>query len=653
MLKRRGLSAVIAGCIGAVIALLSPIEALEFAVLDLFFRVRGVRRPPAEFVIVGMDEESYRNLDVPLHAAWPRALHAQLLDALRALGAARVVYDILFLDPGSDPAVDADLARAIGSVPTVLGAEISVRQLSSGGGGVFTVEELLEPAPLFRKAAQQIGLVALPEERGRVRHFLTERTSQSGEHPSLAEAAIERDSGREREIPNTRDLLNFYGPGRTVPTLSYHEVLDLSEELRVPINGKTVFVGLSLRSSTGPAQQDLVVSPFPGARMFGVEVHATAAANLFEQSWIRRAPRWVESMIVGAFCASTVGFMIFLEPLLAIAIGSLLLASVVGASFAGFSYGWFFGVSGLVLMCWPVITVCLLGSRYLRLRQSERAFRSAFELYVSPAMAKTLEQNSAALNLGGEKLWVTAFFSDIVDFTAVSEEMPAERTSEMLNQYFSEIMEVIFQRDGTLLKFIGDAVFALWGAPIKVSNHAEQAILTALDAQRAIAKFNAQGRFPALHTRIGIHTGPMLVGNLGSKRRFDYTAIGDAVNLASRVEGMNKIFGTQILFTEASRRDSGAAIDAVPIGSVRVKGRRELVKLFTVFDSPPATTVLSTWKIALDHFGLREFQEAAELFRQIQSQESRLAAASTLYISACLRFQEQAPGSGWAGEIEG
>jgi adenylate cyclase len=222
----------------------------------------------------------------------------------------------------------------------------------------------------------------------------------------------------------------------------------------------------------------------------------------------------------------------------------------------------------------------------------------------------------------------------------------------MLNAYFTEVMEVVFKNQGTLLKFIGDAIFAIWGAPIKIPNHAELALQTALSIQREVEKFNASQRFPALKTRIGVHTGPMLVGNLGSSRRFDYTAIGDSVNLASRIEGLNKYLGTSLLFSEATRKDAGGFSGAVFVASVRVKGRKEAVQLYTAFDPPLLVDISGGWNDAVRAFSTADFHAATSAFHRIQSAEQRLATACSLYIKLAERYTAAPPPQGWAGEVD-
>jgi len=234
----------------------------------------------------------------------------------------------------------------------------------------------------------------------------------------------------------------------------------------------------------------------------------------------------------------------------------------------------------------------------------------------------------------------------------VSESMPAEQTSQMLNAYFTEVMDVVFANQGTLLKFIGDAIFAIWGAPVKVDNHAELALQTAKAIQDGVERFNASKRFPPLVTRIGVHTGPMLVGNLGSSKRFDYTAIGDSVNLASRIEGLNKYLGTTILFSEATREAVGCVHGSIPIASVVVKGRSESVLLHSFFDPPLPEATSAEWAQALKEFKSRDFDAAKKRFQQIIKAENRLAGAAQLYIDQLSDFICTQPGPDWSGAIE-
>ena len=247
-------------------------------------------------------------------------------------------------------------------------------------------------------------------------------------------------------------------------------------------------------------------------------------------------------------------------------------------------------------------------------------------------MAKEVAQNPDALNLGGTTVDATALFTDVADFTPISESMKAEEVAEMLNAYFTEVMDVIFETKGTLIKFIGDAVFALWGAPIPLDDHATAGVKTAISIREKVEAFNASERFPKLLTRIGIHTGPMVVGNLGSEKRFDYTAIGDAVNLAARLEGLNKYFGTDILFSDAIREKLTNDMRNVSLGRVSVKGKKEVVPVYTIVPDSVDQKVEELWNRALSSFHHTQWEESERYFKELLGQQTYFKVAAHLYL---------------------
>jgi adenylate cyclase len=210
----------------------------------------------------------------------------------------------------------------------------------------------------------------------------------------------------------------------------------------------------------------------------------------------------------------------------------------------------------------------------------------AFEMYLPPQMARKVAHNHQLLSLGGELVQATAMFTDIAGFTSISEQMEAKAVSEMLNSYFSEVMDEVFLQEGTLLKFIGDAIFALWGAPLPIKDHAEKAVIAGLAINEGVKRFNSTNRFPPLPTRIGIHTGPMVVGNLGSNQRRDYTALGDSVNLASRLEGLNKYFGSTILISADTHSQLTHSYGFIFLGRVAAVGKSKYVELYGYYDPP-------------------------------------------------------------------
>lgn len=634
-------------------------QRAEFLATDLWFNVRGAQPPPSEVVFLALDELSYNDLSVPLNQAWPRRLHAHLLERLSEFGARGVVFDILFADEGADPEGDALFAAAIKKLPVVLGAEASFRSVRAVSGS-YMLEELQLPYPPFEAAAKVVALVGLPEDRGIVRRFLTARTEQTRDLPSLSEAAAMLVRGA-LERPGERDLINYYGPSRSIPTYSVYQAIQTEKPLPASVfKDKVVFVGVAMRTAVGPAQKDVFGSPYYGELVSGTEIHATAAANLIAGDWISRNSFGLELVGLSIFSIAASGAVLFLSPVaaavLVVAIGALWFA----VSYVAFLSGGF--VPGIILVG-VILPLLLLGAtlvHYLGARRQTAKIKGAFELYLSPAMAEQMSRSPDALKLGGEKIYATALFTDIANFSSISEELPAERVAAMLNSYFTELMDAVIENEGTLIKFIGDAIFVLWGAPIKQDNHAERAVRTALVIERKVTEFNSLGKFPPLHTRIGINTGPMVVGNLGSARRFDYTAVGDAVNLASRVEGANKYLGTSILLTESTRKELGAFNGIVPVGSVQVLGKRESVGLFTVVGSGGLSSLaedtLKQWNDFLEAFRSREWERADQLLAQAFEGEARGTPAlpqglQDFYRGQIAYYRQNRPPQGWRGEV--
>ena len=636
------LVAVVAVMLQVVLSLSPWGEAIEMRFLDLWLNLRGSRPPPSDVVVVAMDEESYKNLGFSLNQAWPRAAHAKLLRQLKQAGARKVVLDILFFDAGTDPAADDALARALGAIPSVIGADLGMVEQNS-----YNTEALLLPIEEFRTKAR-VALVGLPEEREFVRRFLTPGSEQARGLPTLAEEAVEG-----KAHPGPRDLINYYGPTRTIRTFSYYQALESEHPLPPEtFRNKIVFVGLSMRTELGPAQKDAYLTSFTGrGRTFGVEIHATAAGNMLEGSWIRRSTRAREIAILAIVAAIVVFGLFFLRPVVGAIVVAAYALGWAAIAYGSFCANRFLPGATLGVATLPLAYLSTTLYYYIVTVRERRRLVRAFQFYLSPEMAREVALNPQALRLGGEKVEATALFSDIAGFTGIAESLPPEEVARMLNAYFTEVMNEIFENRGTLIKFIGDAVFALWGAPIKTPNHAQLACETALAIQRNIERFNASGRFPALHTRIGIHSGPMIVGNLGSARRFDFTAIGDTINLASRVEGLNKYFGTSILITVAVRDQLNGPLPLVRLGAIRPVGMKLPVDLYALLTKPIPTESGKLWEEALGRFTARRWTEAATAFGNVAASAPSLQKSAALYLEQVDKHRSQPPSDTWRGEI--
>lgn len=623
-------------------------ERIEPKSMDIWALLSGSRTPPEETLLVTMDEASYKNLNIPLNQAWPRKVHVSLLKKLEEAKVKRVIFDVLFIDSSDDKKTDQDLATAFGKVQTILGADSLIRDFSSASGS-FKLEEMLLPYKPFLANASELGLIGFPEDHGFVRRFLTQRSSQTKGYLTLSEAGAEIQSSKS-VLPGPRDFIKYYGPAGTIPYVNYYQIIDPDKPIPANIlKDKIVFVGLVLQTDIGPSQKDVFMTPF--GRIFGTEIHATSALNLIHNDWIKRAPKWKEFLGLSLISLLITTSIFALRPLWGMIGFFITIFGWSSISYISYINNFFF--PGLLLVG-TILPFSLLTSvlyYYFVTRQAELKMVSAFELYLSPQMAKEVSANQKSLRLGGEKVWATAMFTDIQGFTSLSESMAPEKVSAMLNAYFTEVMDVVFKNDGTLIKFIGDAVFVIWGAPVKMNNHAEKACLTAIAIQEEVRRFNNSGRFPALNTRIGIHTGPMVVGNLGSAKRFDYTAIGDSVNLASRIEGINKYFGTQILITDDLKKEISGNFNTLSIGSIKVSGKDEAIKLYILLESSLSESLRTYWEQALNTFKNKNWSESTSLFSEIALKYEPFKKAAEFYLNQIESFKKTPPESAWQGEI--
>jgi adenylate cyclase len=270
-------------------------------------------------------------------------------------------------------------------------------------------------------------------------------------------------------------------------------------------------------------------------------------------------------------------------------------------------------------------------------------------------MIRKISEGSESLSLGGEEVVGTALFTDIKGFTSISETMSATETAGMLNQYFSRITQAIFDTGGTLIKFIGDAVFAIWGAPVPMDDHAVHACRTAV-AMARLQRGSNDDEASRLVTRIGVHTGSMLVGNLGSSQRFDYTAIGDTINLAARLESLNKATGTLALASGEAFSQTDGQILARPLGRVRVVGRAEPVALYELLglrgdETTPDAAMIARFEHAVARFSRRDFDAAEEEFEAIRRDSGGRDGPSEFYLQAIAEFRAAPPPDDWDGVI--
>ena len=624
----------------SVLALLRPTiidDYVENLLVDYRFKARNLIAPPKvpdQVVIVAIDERSLAALG---RWPWTRTRVADLVERIHAAGPRALLVDLFFAEPES-PAADARLGEALAAHREKTAAAL-VFEIRAGGSFLGEVPDLLLDQAISRVEKPHLLLplessrVLLPPEPiasaadfGHV-NYLPDRNGKlrteylylryGGEYfPSLSlqaarlflgtaagKVAIDGVHGVDLGgllVPTDTHggfYIGYYGRVGSFPSVSAADVLGGAVPAEA-LHGKLVFLG-----ATAVATYDMVVTPF-AANVAGVEKNATVAANIISGTFLRDSPRILDALLV-----LLVGPVVLLlcrrrgarEAFVSLFLFTLLLLAANLAAFIG----------GLRLnLAYPlgaVITVgvAVISARFLGEERKARQYRRMFSNYVSERVVNELIADPSKARLGGERREVTVLFSDIRGFTSFSEQHRPEEVVAVLNEYLGAMTEVVFRWEGTLDKFIGDAVMAFWGAPLPQPDQAERALRCALHMCGRLDELNvkwaAEGMKP-LAIGIGINTGEVIVGNVGAEgKKMEYTVIGDHVNLASRVESLTKKYHARILISEHTLRSLRPVLERNAFGhvtvraleTVAVKGKEQAVGIyeFTVGAPGSKTTV--------------------------------------------------------------
>ncbi|MEK7773798.1 MAG: adenylate/guanylate cyclase domain-containing protein, partial [Deltaproteobacteria bacterium] len=613
---------VLFGVISAVITVfaywLKPafLTGMDLKATDAMFAARGASAAPSQVVVVAIDEKSINSIG---RWPWTRGKTARLV---RALKPARVVaIDIVFSEEENDRA-DSELADAIKDAGNVtLGYffrddsstgqdPASLTQINRSrislvryAGGIFP-DAAAVPAPEFTgvetdtpkigEGSKGFGSFNMtPGADGIYRSAPLVFKYGSGIYPSLSLDAVSRYSGgavtlnaaaygidsvsiKDVTIPVNEGgafSLNFYGRAGTFTTYPAIDVMEGRVNADA-LKDRLVFVGV-----TETAVYD--IRPTPVDSLFpGVEIHATVAGNVIERRFLIRDTRVVIFDLLMA---------VFMPIALSAVLGGVRRAYVSLLVFAGlfivlvlldFHLFSAYGIKpGVVYPALSLTLAYLTGEAYRNavVEKKSRFLKKAFSTYVSSQLVSEILKDPNRLKLGGEKRVITVLFSDIRGFTGLSEKLPPERLVALLNEYLNPMTRIVLEEEGMLDKYIGDAVMAVFNAPLEIREHPGKACSAALKMMSRLDGLNAVWReegYPAIDIGIGINTGEAVVGNMGAELRFDYTAIGDTVNLASRLEGMNKLYGTHILVAESTYTPVREEFVFREIDLVRVKGKQ-------------------------------------------------------------------------------
>lgn len=669
-------AAVCAGSTFGVIALLhasGALLSLERATLDA--RFQHANRPgdvDTSIVLATVDERSIsffrRNMQVGW--PWPREYYATLVRYLEKGGARAVVFDILFSEKDFDrrnvsaQTSDRQFASAIQETGNVALA-VQLRETDSLKNPITSAHRLsdrplsrtrlptypgaMAPLPSFQEGAAAIGGVNIKADPdGVVRRFpLAFRMADSLALPSLGLAALRAGRSTSRQdyktlfssLPSDRGgflPLYWYGPGGVEGVfedqyISIHSLIVSAARMQIgkdPLvspdrfRGKTVVVG-----GTAATLHDLHATPVAqGADYPGMEIIATFLSNAYQNHFLRDLPApWTYALV---FVMALLGpAVVSLRPGRIRVATTATVGAVVGylALVTAVFYFWRWWI--------PVVapTLALLTGfftmaaiSYAAEGRKRRKLRNVFQRYVSPQVVDEVAQHPDQVRLGGEEVEVTVFFSDIEDFTSAAEELTPQEVVQRLNNHFGVVTEVLLDHQAMVDKFIGDAIMAVFGAPARRPNHATEACLSALETSRVLfdSEQSPSEELPAFRCRIGIHTGQVVVGNVGTPERVDYTAIGDAVNVAARLEQANKQYDTQTLISHPTYRQTKQAVVAREIDHLRLTGKEKPIRIYELLGragelSDRQKWLKETFEEGLETYRAQEWARARKVFEEI------------------------------------
>ncbi|MCS7215334.1 MAG: adenylate/guanylate cyclase domain-containing protein [Thermodesulfovibrio sp.] len=596
-----------------------PFELIDMKVYDLFFNIRGQETPPQNIVIAAIDEASIEKLG---RWPWSRDILANLIDKLSEFDASVIALDIILSEIEKNDKVLADSMNRAGNVvlPVVffynkvspenpLIASSAFNVLNSQSFEKYfpiSAKDLLASEKIFNENAAAVGHInAFPDKDGTIRWEILFIEYYGYLIPSLSLKTVSIylgippekrvvDATRgiylgKRYIPTDswgRVLIYYYGGNETFKYLSIVDILE-NKVKREDIENKIVIVG-----ATAVGIYDLKVTP-TSAALPGVEKHANVIAALMEGKIILPVSNFVVLLLILLSGLISIVFYIRLKAGYSFFVLLFLIMIFIFLSYVLFINGKWLSVvyiSGNLVFQFLVLTTI----RYTLSEKEVREIKRIFSSYVTQKVMDELIKNPSMAKLGGSRREVTVLFSDIRDFTALSEKLPPEQVVEILNEYFSAMVETVFKWDGTLDKFIGDAIMVFWGAPIPQSDHPERALKCALEMisklRNLCEKWKIENK-PTLRIGIGISTGEVIVGNIGVEgKKMDYTVIGDIVNLASRLESLNKQFNSEILISEFTFEkikekiavEFPSSINFEELGFISLKGKENPVKVFKV-----------------------------------------------------------------------
>lgn len=595
-----------------------------------------------EIVIIAIDDQSLQDLG---RWPWPREYFADVITAVNK--SAVIGIDISFFEPADG---DKKLASAITNSTVVLAIEYT--SFSHRDGELYG-ETLLKPSSGIGIPNEDyyVGYVNIYTDSDGVTRTFTPYINGVEDHNHFAVTIVSEYVGIAPILEKERMLINFFSEPGGYTYISFSDVYykDIDPSY---FDGKIVLIG-----ATASNLHDDAIVPISNQAMPGVEINANIVQSILTRDYLNYQDDISAVALIFIFALLTGIFLYRFKIHIASILIALIAFTYIIVSIYSFD-------SGLILnILFPLLTIAtvyipLVVLYYLTEEKSRKWITSVFGKYVSPVVIDNLLQNPEMIKLGGEKRTITTLFSDIRGFTPISEKLSPEELVHLLNDYLTEMTNIIQKDEGLVDKYMGDAIMAFWGAPLNQPNHHEKACISSLDMlaklQELQIKWKKEG-IPSFDIGIGLNSGEAIVGNMGSSQRFDYTAIGDSVNLASRLEGLNKLYGTNILISEHTYSSIKNSFSTRKLDAVRVKGKRKPILIYELLAhkekvDPKTTEFIQQFEKGLDQYFKKKWKHAIESFEKANS--LRADSAAKLFIGRCKTFISNPPPKGWDGVWE-
>lgn len=655
------------------------LNSLDLKLKDARFRLRGSIEPDGRVFIVAIDSKSVDQLG---RWPWDRKIIARMIEKL---GNVKVIaLDIVFSET-SNKESDRALSMAINKPNIIAGYYFREEQteinpdsyinLRNSRIKIIKTSGNIEAIPVREFPYAELNISSIkaeagffnitPDNDGVYRRMNLVAIYNEEIYPHLALKTMEKflnkpliveiasygvetiKIGNETIPVDETGILtiNYYGKGGSIKTVSAVDIID--GKVSLPEDA-IVFIG-----ATEMGIADIRATPFDPV-IPGVEISATVVSNILKKDYLKYNA-WVELIDILFIVLST----LILSLILIKANRTFICLSIfVGMLFLIYSLNIFifkkycFNLS--VIYSFISLSLCYLAYEAYRnivIEKRSRFLKKAFSSYVSPELVNIIIKNPDKLRLGGERRIITILFSDIRGFTTISESLSPEKLVTLLNNYLDPMTKIVLKHEGMLDKYIGDAIMAVYNAPVDLKEHAREAVFTALEMLKELEllnkKFTEMG-FPQINIGIGINTGEAITGNMGTETRFDYTAIGDTVNLSSRLEGLNKFYETKIIISESTfdAIENKGEIYIRELDLIRVKGKKEPVKIYEVLEENSSLIpVIKDFEKALNFYRNCLFEEALKIFSYIHREfNDRI---SFIYEERCKNYLLNPPASDW------